>query len=50
VKINREVECRVIGRMGEYLRITPESFSDYLYKYSETDIVQQRMYLGLKGK
>jgi hypothetical protein len=33
------VECRVIGRMGEYLRITPESFSDYLYIYSETDIV-----------
>ncbi len=44
-KIKREVECRVIGRMGEYLRITPESFSDYLYKYSKTDIVQQRMYL-----
>ena len=21
--------------MGEYLRITPESFSNYLYKYSE---------------
>ena len=49
-KINREVECRVIGRMGEYLRITLESFSNYLYKYSKTDIVQQRMYLGLKGK
>jgi hypothetical protein len=44
------VECQVIGRMGEYLRITPESFSDYLYMYSKTDIVQQRMYLGLKGK
>ena len=49
-KINREVECLVIERMGEYLRITPESFSNYLYIYSKTNIVQQRMYLGLKGK
>ena len=36
--------------MGEYLRITPKSFSDYLYIYSKTNIVQQRMYLGLKRK
>jgi hypothetical protein len=32
--------------MGEYLRITLESFSNYLYKYSKTDIVQQRMLLA----
>ncbi len=51
-KINIEVECWVTGRMGEYLRITPESFSNNLYIHSKTTIVQQRMYLGLglRGK